>query len=375
MKIVYVVTRANPIGGAQVHVQDLAFALLQQGHEPIVVTSGNGLYTDRLRAAGVRTISIDSMGQAISPLRDLRALRELRVHLKTLRPDLVSTHSAKAGVLGRLAARSLGIPVIFTAHGWAFTPGVPTPQAHLYAWLERLAAPLAAKIITVSEFDRQLALSRGIASGNKVVAIHNGMPDISPTLRANPSRSPVRLAMVARFEPQKDHTTLFQALAGLKHKPWQLDLIGDGPLLPQATELCQRLGLAARIQFWGQRIDVDARLAEAQVALLITNWEGFPRSILEAMRAGLPVVSTAVGGIPESVQDGENGFTVPRGDVAALRDRLLQLLEDPELRSRMGRKGREHYERYFTLQHTVDRTLAVYQELGLSALTAAAHVA
>jgi glycosyltransferase involved in cell wall biosynthesis len=233
----------------------------------------------------------------------------------------------------------------------------------VYRLIERIAAPLASRIITVSEFDRQLALARGIASSDKVVTVHNGMPDIEEELRADPSRSPVRLAMVARFERQKDHVTLFHALSGLIQEPWQLDLIGDGPLLSEARALSGRFGLAERIQFWGQRMDVDARLSQAQVALLITNWEGFPRSILEAMRAGLPVVASAVGGIAESVRDGETGFTVPQADVEGLRRRLKQLLDSPELRVSMGRNARKLYERNFTLARTVERTLAIYEEV------------
>jgi glycosyltransferase involved in cell wall biosynthesis len=363
MKIVYIVTRANPIGGAQVHVRDLALALLKRGHQPVVVTSGNGAYVEGLREAGVETITLNTLRMPIHPLQDLRALGSLRGLLKTLRPDLVSTHSAKAGFLGRLAARSLGLPVIFTAHGWAFTTGVPAPQAMMYGWFERLAAPLALKIITVSDFDRELAIARRVAPSDKLVTIHNGMPDIAPSLRADPSRTPVRLVMIARFEPQKDHATLLHALAGLKQEPWQLDLIGDGPLMPQARELSRQLGLDDRIQFWGQRMDVAARLAEAQVALLITKWEGFPRSILEAMRAGLPVIASSVGGVAESVRHGETGLTVAREDVGGLQERLLQLLSDPELRCRMGRRARERYEHEFMLSRTVSRTLAVYQEI------------
>ena len=363
MRIVYLVTRSEPIGGAQVHVRDLATAVLAQGHDPLVLTGGGGPYVESLRARGVETFTLANLGAPISPLRDLRGLHEIRALLKTLRPDLISAHSSKAGVLGRLAGRSLGIPVIFTAHGWAFTPGVPSREAMIYRWIERLAAPLASRIITVSEFDRQLALARGIAPAGKVVTIHNGMPDIADELRADPSVSPVRLAMVARFERQKDHVTLLRALAGLVDLPWRLDLIGDGPLLFEAKTLCERLGLVDRIHFQGQRSDVEAWLSRAQVALLITNWEGFPRSILEAMRAGLPVVASAVGGIAESVRQGETGFTVPPGDVDALRGRLKQLLDNPELRKSMGRNARKLYERDFTLAHTVERTLTIYEEV------------
>jgi glycosyltransferase involved in cell wall biosynthesis len=251
---------------------------------------------------------------------------------------------------------------VFTAHGWNFTPGIARREAMVYRWIEQLASPLASQAITVSEFDRKLAVDQKVFSAERVVVVHNGMPDIDPALRADPGRSPVRFLMIARFEPQKDHATLFQALAELRQEPWQLDLIGEGPLLPQAQAMTRDLGFGERVRFWGQRMDVAERLADAQVAVLTTNWEGFPRSILEAMRAGLPVVASAVGGIAESVHDGENGFVVPRGDAAVLRQRLQQLLGDPSLRIRMGRHGRERYERHFTLDHTVEKTLAIYHQ-------------
>ena len=363
MRIAYIVTRSDLIGGAQVHVRDLAASLLRRGHEAVVLTSGDGPYVETLRATGVETITLQHLGAAIRPVRDLRALGEIHSVLKRVRPDLVSAHSSKAGILGRAAARLLRVPVVFTAHGWAFTPGIPSREAAVYRWIERMAAPLATRIITVSEFDRQLALSHRLASADRVVTVHNGMPDIPATLRADPGRSPVRLVMTARFEPQKDHATLFRALAGLKQEAWHLDLIGDGPLLPSAETMVGELGLGQRVRFWGQRMDVAERLAEAQVAVLITNWEGFPRSILEAMRAGLPVVSSAVGGIAESVRDGETGFVVARGDVEAVQGRLRQLLADPALRTRLGRQARARYERDFTLEHTVEKTLAVYRDV------------
>jgi glycosyltransferase involved in cell wall biosynthesis len=362
LKIAYVITRSDHIGGAQVHVRDLAAALLRRGHEPIVLAGGSGPYTEALHAAGVKTVLVKHLVAAIRPHKDAAALAEMCFILRRLRPALVSTHSSKAGVLGRLAARALQIPVVFTAHGWSFTPGIPGRKAAIYRGMERLAAPFASRIITVSEFDRNLALASRLAPAEKIVTVHNGMPDVSPASWADPSRTPVRLVMTARFESQKDHPTLLRALAGLNGS-WELDLIGDGPLLPQAQSLASDLGLKDRIRFWGQRTDVEARLAAAQVALLITNWEGFPRSILEAMRAGLPVVASSVGGITESVQDGVTGFIIARGDVDALRRRLAELLNDAGLRVRMGRSGRERYERHFQLEQTMEKTMAVYHEL------------
>jgi glycosyltransferase involved in cell wall biosynthesis len=335
----------------------------ERGHEVAVITGGSGPFTAGLQAQGVHTVILRHLVAPIAPLEDARALKEIRTVLKGLRPDLLSTHSSKAGILGRVVARSLGVPAVFTAHGWAFTPGIPTFQAALYRRIERLAAPLATRIITVSDFDRELAINMGIGSDHQVITVHNGMPDVNSDLRADPGRRPVRLIMVARFEPQKDHVTLLRALAGLREHEWELDLIGEGPLLPDMEKLCGELQIAQRVRFWGQRLDVDARLGEAQICLLITNWEGFPRSILEAMRAGLPVIASQVGGIAESVVDGETGFLVGRGDVELLRIRVARLLSEADLRRRLGAAGRQRYEQHFTLGHTVAKTLTVYQQV------------
>lgn len=363
MRIAYLMTRADPIGGVQIHVRDMATAVLAHGHAATVITSGRGPLIDELRARNIPTILLRHLTVPIGPVRDLRALREIRAVVKQVRPDLLAVHSSKAGILGRIAGRSLRIPVLLTAHGWNFTPGIPPVSAAMYRRIERWFGPLASKIITVSEFDRRLALSAGITTEDRLVTVHNGMPDVPPALRADPARTPVRLVMIARFEPQKDHATLLRALAGLLDHTWELDLVGEGPLMPQMRSLATELGMIDRVRFLGQRTDVDQILANAQASLLATNWEGFPRSILEAMRAGLPVVASSVAGIDESVRDGETGYLVPRGGVDLLRDRVRRLLSDPALRVRLGTNGRAYYEQHFTLAHTVRNTLAVYRDI------------
>ena len=362
LKIVYIITKASPIGGAQIHVRDLAGAVAAQGHAPMVITSGSGTFIDDLRTMGIPVIVLRHLTAPIRPLDDLRALREIHAALADLRPDLIAAHSSKAGILARLAARRLGVPVVFTVHGWAFTPGVPPLAAAIYRRVERLVGPLASRIITVSEYDRRLGLEARIARSDRLVTVHNGMPDVSPALRADPQRSPARLVMVARHGAQKDHPTLLRALASLREHAWELDLIGDGPLMGETEALSRELGLNGRVHFLGQRNDVDRRLAAAQLALLITNWEGLPLSILEAMRAGLPVVASDVGGVAESVRDGESGYLVPRANVTLLRDRIERLLTDPGLRARLGARGRERFVRDFTLDVSVARTLAVYRD-------------
>jgi glycosyltransferase involved in cell wall biosynthesis len=367
MKIAYVVTRADPIGGVQIHIKDLAAAAQAEGHEVTVMAGGTGPFIDMLRAQGTPTVVLRHLTVPIKPLEDLRALRELRAILSDMRPDLIALHSAKASVLGRLAARSLGIPTILTAHGWTFTPGFPRIPGMVYRNIERLVGPLTRKIIAVSEFDRRLALEAGIVGADRIVTVHNGIPDVPPQLRAEPARTPARLVMVARFSPQKDHQTLLQALASLQHLDWELDLIGDGPLIDAVKSLAVSLKLNGRIRFLGQRMDVESLLAQAQISILATNWEGFPLSILESMRAGLPVIASAVGGIDEAVVDQETGYLVPRGDVIRLRERLEGLLTAPSLRTRMGFSARNRYEQQFTLDVSVKKTLAVYEEVAAKA--------
>ena len=362
MKIAYIVTRADPIGGVQIHIKDLAAAVQAEGHEVTVFAGGTGPFIDVLRAQGTPTVVLRHLTVPINPLEDLQALREIRTVLSDLHPDLVALHSAKASVLGRLVARSLGIPSILTAHGWTFTPGFPRLQGAIYRRIERLVGPLTSKIIAVSEFDRRLGLDAGIVSEDRIVTVHNGIPDVPPLSRADPSRTPPRLIMVARFSAQKDHPTLLRALAGID-SPWEIDLVGDGPLMEQMKSLAAELGIESRIRFLGQRLDVDQLLAQAQVSVLATNWEGFPLSILESMRAGLPVIASAVGGIEEAVIDEETGYLVPRGDVIRLRERIEGLLTAPLLRTRMGFSARNRYEQQFTLDVSVKKTLAVYEEV------------
>lgn len=359
MKLLFVVTRADAIGGVQIHVRDLASALIARGHEVRVVTGRRGPFSDALDRAGVPAVECPALQRAIDPRRDLPAVAALRREIAAFGPDVVSTHSSKAGILGRLACALGGPACLFTAHGWAFAEGVPERQRRIYREIERRLAPLAARIVCVSEHDRQLGIAAGIAP-NRLVTIHNGMPDVPPGLRAAPGREgPVRVVMTARFDRQKDHATLLRAaapVAGL-----HLDLVGDGPGQPAIRDLARDLGLSERVHFLGHRDDVAAVLAGAHAFALVSHWEGFPRSTLEAMRAGLPAVVTDAGGSAEAIAEGETGFVVPREDAGRLEDRLRRLATDAGLRERMGEAARRRYEAHFTFERMLDRTVEVYR--------------
>lgn len=363
MHVVYVLTRSDQMSGPQVHLRDLACALAARGHRATVLVGGEGPFTRELSGLGVPWRALRHMVAPIRPWTDVRGLAELRAVLSSLAPELVSTHSSKAGVLGRMAAHRLGIPVLHTAHGWAFTRRVAWPIRRLYLAVERFAARYGRCIVTVSEFDRQAALAGGVGRAENVIAVHNGVRECAPELRAAPGASPPRLVMVARLERQKDHPTLLAALARLRGLAWTLDLVGDGPHRAVLEARVAALGLGGRVRFLGARDDVPRCLARSQLFTLISHFEGFPRSILEAMRAGLPVVATDVAGVAESVVDGETGRLVPVGDVDALVARLGELLGDPARRARMGRAARRRYQARFTFEHMFEGTLAVYRSL------------
>ena len=364
MHVAYVYARSDTIGaGTYVHIRDMALAMRERGHEATVIVGQEGPITEELKLLGVSVRSLRHLVRPIRPLTDVKAVWEMRRALKALRPDLLSLHSSKAGIVGRVTARTLGLPVLYTSHGWSFADGVPRAQQHAYASLERLVAPLARQIIGVCEQECQLALRFGVAPPHRLLTIHNGMPEVDPSLRARPNMQPPRIVMVARFAEQKDHPTLLRALAGLQHLDWTLDLLGDGPLQFQVEGLAEALGLSSRVRPLGVRTDVAEQLAGAQVFALITNWEGFPRSILEAMRAGLPVLASDVGGVREAVLDGETGYVVPRGDVDALQERLRRLLENPDRRAAMGKAGRSRYEDAFTFECMFEKTFSLYKAI------------
>jgi glycosyltransferase involved in cell wall biosynthesis len=361
--IVFIITRGDAVGGATIHVRDMARGLLADGAQATILVGGAGEALDEFARSGVPCRSLPSLRRSINPFFDAAALAEIVAHLRELKPDLVSTHTAKASWLGRVACRMLGVPALFTPHGWTISDRISSASGRVFRLAERVAAPLAASIVNVCDAEKRLAERHGIAPSSKLAVIHNGVSDVSPALRANPALDPPRIVMVARFEPPKDHAILLRALAGLQDCPWELELIGAGPGVDEARRQAASLGIENRILFPGAARDVAERLSEAQMFVLTSRSEGFPRSILEAMRAGLPVVASDVGGIAEAVLHGETGLVVDRDNPDQLSGALRTLLENPQMRRRFGRAGRRRYEFNFTFEQMYGKTKALYREI------------
>ena len=362
MKIVYIITRSDVLGGASVHLLDLAKSMINQGHQVDILVGGNGAFTEELKKNNISFSSLNHLKREISLIHDLLGFWEIKKHLKNLKPDVVHCHSSKAGLLGRLAAKSLNLPVIFTAHGWAFTEGVSAKKQKIYAYLERFLAKLSDHIITVSEYDRQHGFKYQVGSPELVETIHNGVPDIRmPTTKE--SNAVIKLIMVARFEDPKDQLFLIQSLLKLpKHLNWQIDFLGDGPNLQKCKDLVENNNLESKIIFHGQSFKVKEFLNQADVFVLISNYEGFPLTILEAMSTSLPIIASDVGGINESVTS-INGYLIPKGNLEILTHSIIELIINRDLRQQMGENSRRLYEEQFSFNIMLKKTLDIYHNV------------
>ncbi|MCB9780226.1 MAG: glycosyltransferase family 4 protein [Alphaproteobacteria bacterium] len=359
MRVLVCITRAEA-GGAQVHVRDLLVGLSDRVALTLVVGE-DGFLVDQARAHGIPVHVVPSLQREIDAGRDLAAVRALRRIVAEVQPHLVHTHSSKAGLVGRLAARLEGVPALHTAHSWAFSDGIPRRRKAVAIPLEAVASRWTRRFVVVSGADREVGMRYRVARDRQVRIVHNGVVDTALRARPDADGVPV-IVMVARLATPKDPILLLDALATID-APWRLRLVGDGPDRPQVEAHIARLELGDRVELLGLRDDVDAVLADAQIFVLVSRQEGFPLSILEGMRAGLPVIASDVGGVAEAVDDQGTGLLVARDDRAGLARALERLLVDPAERAAMGAAGRRRFEEAFTVDQMLRGTVAVYAEL------------
>ena len=364
MKIAQIITRSDTLGGASVHVRDLSKKLAEQGHEVCVFVGGDGPIISLFRNEGITTLSVMNLVRELSPLSDIKAYFQLKKMMCEFAPDIIACHSAKAGLIGRLVARRLSVPSVYTAHGWPFTQGVPRLKASFYRLVEKAMAKLTSRIIAVSNYDKKLALTTGVAQSELVDVVWNGVSDVSQPVNTDVpikhKQIPV-IVMVARFESPKNYRLLLESLFHIKNEEWCAKLIGDGPDLESVKSFASELGLIGRVEFLGWRSDTCDILRNADIFALISNWEGLPLSILEAMQCRLPVVASDVGGVSEAVINDETGILVSNDNMASVVLALKKLVLDKNIRVTMGELGRARYESLFTVEKMVSQTFAVYE--------------
>jgi glycosyltransferase involved in cell wall biosynthesis len=345
-RVLVLVTLAE-IGGTQEYVAALLPALVER-FDVTVAAWGPGPLQAATERAGARYIPLRHVRRSIRPWHDLLGLVELISLLRRERPLILHANNAKAGFLGRLAAAITRVPIrVYTAHGWSFTASSST-SAWLYRLLERLMRLLTTATICVSENGREVGLRAHTCRADRTVVIRNAV-DVSAAPRARHEAEIPLVVSVGRFKPPKDFPTFVRALAELEPGSFRSLIVGDGPRRSELVSEIRRHRLERMVELAGERDDISELLATADIFVLSSTSEGMPISIIEAMAAGLPVVATAVGGIPELIVDGETGFLVPARDAGALADALGRLVADPALRRRQGEAARARAEKEFDL--------------------------
>ncbi|HYE23333.1 MAG TPA: glycosyltransferase family 4 protein [Candidatus Paceibacterota bacterium] len=366
-RILYIVTLAR-WGGAQRYVHDLAQAAQAAGHT-VAVLSQEGELTERLRAAGITTYIVSDFQRNIGLWSEIRALKKIFAALADFKPDVIHVNSSKAAGLGGFAARTLGVRrIVFTAHGWAFNEMRPWWQRGLI-WLAHYATVLLTdNTICVSRAIRENGRSMPLVQ-NRFTVIHHGVEegvclsqDEARFLLAPHISFPTWIGTIAELHPNKQLDTLIEAFANLAdHYPnTTLMIIGGGNERVYLEELIRMHGLEARVRLRGHVENASAYLRALDMFVLPSRTEALGYVLLEAGLAGLPVVASNVGGIPEIIEDGRTGMLVPSGDVNALEEALRAYLENTELGERMAGALKEHVRMHFSKERMMRDTFALY---------------
>jgi len=320
-----------------------------------------------LAGAGVEWIRLPHLRREVNPARELCALVGLWREIRRFRPDVVHTHSSKAGVLGRLAARLAGVRhVVHTPHGHIFDGYFNPAVTRTFIGLERLAARWTDRVVTLSDEEARDHLRHGIGRPEQFVTIPSGV-DLDLILQPAPVRivpgRPV-IGTVARLVPVKGITHLIDAAPRIFSEvpDAQLLIVGDGELRQSLQAQAQALGVEDRVHFTGFRADAPALLAGMDVFVLPSLNEGMGRVLVMAMALGKPIVATRVGGIPELLNGGEAGMLVPPANPSAIAEAVLAVIRDPDLAERIAAAGRSRSTRY-SARAMVEALAGLYREV------------
>ena len=358
LKICHVITRMI-VGGAQENTLLTIKGHVEKGHEVVLVTGfspgreGELLKNVELPPFGI--VEIPELVRELSPVKDMKAISRLRDYFRREKFDVVHTHSSKAGIVGRIAARQAGVPVVVhTVHGQAFHAYEKPWKNFIYVTAERFAAKYCDRIYAVAQAMIDQCVEARVAPREKYQVVYSGMDTSAfanarrdPELRKRlgiPEKAQV-VVTVARLFPMKGYEEVVPAAALLAKDFPDLHFlpVGDGPMFDELQKQIASLGLSDRFHFAGlvPPHKVADYIAQGDLLWHLSLREGLPRAVVQALASGIPAVGYKLDGTPEVVIDGETGYVTAPQDIEAVAARSRELLADPELRRKMGKKGQE----------------------------------
>ncbi|MDJ0625564.1 MAG: glycosyltransferase family 4 protein [Candidatus Caenarcaniphilales bacterium] len=361
-RVLQVITLAE-CGGAQKHLLEVISGLKTE-YEFCVLTGQEGYLTDELKELNVKYQIVDELVRPINPVKDFICFIKIKNFIKQYEPDVIHCHSSKAGILGRLAAWFCKKPSIFTAHGWAFHPKINFMSRTIAILTETICSWLSYKIVCVSYFDAELCKSISFFNKKIIQVIHNGISPVKEAQSEQTSRlnnEKVKILMVGRFAVPKRQNLLIQAFNGLKTElknKAKLYFAGDGVTKTESEKLVQKYGLNSSVQFLGEISPIDTLLQEMDIFALISDREGLPISIIEAMKHEIPIIASDVGGVKELVKDGINGFLVNAR--TEITEKLAILITNSSLRKEMSERNKVLFEQNLTSDKMLERIKQLY---------------
>jgi len=373
IKVVHIITKLE-LGGAQENTLFTVSHLDRNRFEPFLLSGKEGILVEEaLRMEGVKTRLIPALVREIRPLYDLKALRDIVRILKEIRSSgdshaklIVHTHSSKAGILGRWAAKLAGADaIIHTYHGFGFNDYQPLLIKWFYILIEKITSRITTTFICVSKANRDKGIKLGLFREDQTMLIRSGI-DLERFSAPQKSREEMRkelgipldvplATMVACFKPQKAPLDFVKIAALVKRAipHARFLLVGDGILRREIEQIRREMGLEKDLILLGWRRDIPEILNASDCLVLTSLWEGLPRVFPQAMCLGIPIVATSIDGAIDVINDGANGFLLPPHDVDGMAEKLIYLFNNPTRARMMGEKGRE-YTREFDC-HTMVR--------------------
>ena len=377
IRVLRIIARLN-VGGPAIHATLLTDRLNPARFTTTLLTGteeqGEANYLE-LHGRTMPVQILADLGREIRPLHDLRTVWRLMQIIRRERPHIVHTHTAKAGALGRLAAILCGVPVVVhTYHGHVLRGYFSPAKTLVYRGIERVLAWRTDRLLSVTDRVGQELIALGVGRPSQYRTLRLGF-DLAPLLVAERRRGELRrelgvgdaplVGIVARLVPIKAHE-VFLAMAVRVRRTYPgatFLVVGDGELRASLEARAAQLGIADAVRFLGWRADIDTLYADIDVVALTSRNEGSPVALIEAMASGAPVVSTAVGGVADVVQDGVTGLLAPMDDDETLARHVVTLLGDREAGRRMGELGRAHVAATYGADRLVADIEALYEEL------------